>query len=81
MQLSYGVEVETSKDFNKIYPEMKRTNAESYRNDEYSKDAMLPGFSDSQDIGGRPTAEKITRTPDEKVNKTKAKTLPTKKGK
>ena len=78
MQLSYGVSVESSNDFNKIYPEMTRVSAEAYRNDEYSKDAMLPGFSDSQEIGGRPTAEKTTRTPDEKVNKTKAKTLPTK---
>lgn len=64
LKLSYGVDArESRKDYNPIYPEMEYTDAESYRKDNYNNgDKSLPGFSDSQDIAGRPDGEEIRKT-------------------
>lgn len=64
IQLSYGVDVGRDGKYNPIYPEMQYPNTQEYRTNEYDhQDQMLPGYSDSQDVGSRKNAEKLKNKP------------------
>jgi hypothetical protein len=63
LQLSFGVDSGVNSKLK--YPEMNRINADAYRINNYNKkddmgnkNGMLPGFSDSQDVGSRTNGEK-----------------------
>jgi hypothetical protein len=61
LQLSYGVDYRESS--TPAYAEMQYSRTEDYRKDNWDRDhKTMPGFSDSQDVGGRSNGEKVDQT-------------------
>lgn len=61
MSLSMGIS-EKSSETVPVYGEMDHTDAFTKRKEDYSRERVLPGFSDTQDIPGRENGEEIKET-------------------
>lgn len=61
LSLSMGVDASSNKNI-PVYAEMAHTDSFTRRQDDYKKEKLLPGFSDTQDIPGRELGEEIEET-------------------
>jgi len=78
--LSMGVDVRTHEKETPVYTEMDYTDSFSNRKDDFkSKDPILPGFSDTQDLPGRTVGEEKTEQENTEVSFTDPTAKPKKK--
>jgi len=61
LSLTYGIDISSDSN-NLLYPEMQFTDRFSAGKDDWNKNKLLPGFSDTQDITGRDKGEEIKET-------------------
>jgi hypothetical protein len=61
LTLSYGVDLNSNTSI-PVYAEMDNTDSFARRKDDFKKEKLLPGFSDSQDWPGRKDGEEIRET-------------------
>jgi hypothetical protein len=62
LTLSYGVDSRSSTSSTPLYAEMDNTDSFARRKDDFKKEKLLPGFSDSQDWPGRKDGEEVRET-------------------
>lgn len=65
LQVSFGTDLRSTKT-QPVYPEMEHTDSLTYRSEDFNEgERILPGFSDTQNIGGRVDGEETKETKQE----------------